>query len=93
MKRLNPLAALVLLAIAGAAHAATDAQAQALGKDLTPLGAEKAANKDGSIPAWSGGELKAPAGWKPGTPRPDPMRPTSRCTRSTPATPTSTRST
>lgn len=30
-------------------------QASALKSNLTPLGAEKAANKDGSIPAWTGG--------------------------------------
>jgi hypothetical protein len=72
MKRLTSLAAALLWAAAGTSQAATEAQAQALGKDLTPMGAEKAANKDGSIPAWSGGELKAPGGWKPGTPRPDP---------------------
>jgi hypothetical protein len=30
-------------------------QAARLGADLTPLGAEKAGNSDGSIPAWTGG--------------------------------------
>lgn len=34
-----------------------------LGKDLTPVGAEKAGNADGSIPAWSGGLTTAPAGF------------------------------
>ncbi|MFK0342122.1 DUF1329 domain-containing protein [Pseudomonas asiatica] len=34
--------------------------------DLTPTGAEKAGNADGSIPAWSGGLTQAPAGWSPG---------------------------
>lgn len=37
-------------------------EAASLGKDLTPVGAEKAGNKDGTIPAWSpkprDGELK-----------------------------------
>ena len=66
-------AALALLGHAApAAAAATEAQVQALGKDLTPVGAERGANKDGSIPAWAGGDLKAPPGWKPGQPRPDP---------------------
>ncbi|MCK0511303.1 DUF1329 domain-containing protein [Aromatoleum buckelii] len=46
--------------------AASDAEAAALGKNLTPIGAEAAANQDGSIPAWTGGMTKAPAGWKPG---------------------------
>src|SRR5580698_10213780 len=31
-------------------------QAGKLGKDLTPIGAEKAASKDGLVPAWTGGE-------------------------------------
>lgn len=52
--------------------AASDAQIARLGQDLTPIGAEKAGSKDGSIPAWSGGEMKAPAGWSPGKVRPDP---------------------
>ncbi|NMF87176.1 DUF1329 domain-containing protein [Aromatoleum petrolei] len=36
-----------------------------LGKDLTPNGAEMAGNADGSIPAWTGGLTKPPAGWDP----------------------------
>lgn len=36
-----------------------------LGKSLTPIGAEAGANKDGSIPAWTGGLCKAPAEYKP----------------------------
>ncbi len=38
-----------------------------LGTTLTPLGAEKAGNADGTIPAWEGGLSKPPAAWKPGT--------------------------
>jgi hypothetical protein len=34
-----------------------------LGRDLTPVGAEKAGNKDNSIPAWDGGLTKPPAGF------------------------------
>jgi hypothetical protein len=37
-----------------------------LGADLTPMGAEKAGNADGTIPAWEGGITKPPAGWKVG---------------------------
>ncbi|MDE1148577.1 MAG: DUF1329 domain-containing protein [Azospirillaceae bacterium] len=37
-----------------------------LGKTLTPNGAEKAANKDGTIPEWTGGITTPPAGYKPG---------------------------
>jgi hypothetical protein len=32
--------------------------------DLTPMGAEKAANKDGSIPTWEGGLTKSPPCYK-----------------------------
>jgi hypothetical protein len=65
-------AAICLATTLAAAQASDDAQIARLGRDLTPVGAEKAGNRDGSIPAWNGGELKAPAGWKPGQPRPDP---------------------
>jgi hypothetical protein len=51
----------------GSAWAAVDAdQASRLGKELTPVGAEKAGNAEGTIPAWEGGVTKAPAGYKPG---------------------------
>ena len=33
---------------------------------LTPIGAEKAANKDGTIPAYTGGLTTPPAGYKAG---------------------------
>lgn len=52
----------------GAAHAAGEADAARLGKDLTPVGAEKAGNKDGSIPAWQGTEAPTP-GWSYGKSR------------------------
>ena len=39
------------------------ADAARLGADLTPVGAEKAGNKDGTIPAWTGGLCAPPAGW------------------------------
>ena len=42
----------------------SQAEADRLGKDLTPTGAERAGNKDGSIPAWTGGLTAPPAGWK-----------------------------
>jgi hypothetical protein len=44
-----------------------------LGKDLTPLGGERAGNADGSIPAWDGGIVKPPAGYKPGEHYVDPF--------------------
>ena len=60
------------------AHAEIPAdQVARLGKDLTPLGAEKAGNADGSIPAWDGG-IKSPADagfpdFKSGGHHPDPF--------------------
>ncbi|GGO89457.1 hypothetical protein GCM10011348_47260 [Marinobacterium nitratireducens] len=44
-----------------------------LGNELTPVGAERAGNADGSIPEWTGGMTKAPAGYVPGGPRIDPF--------------------
>jgi hypothetical protein len=61
-----------LLPFAGNA-AVTEQEAAQLGKNLTPVGAEKAANKDGTIPEWTGGVVTAPPGWKPGQKRIDPF--------------------
>jgi hypothetical protein len=47
-------------------QAASSVDPSRLGNDLTPIGAEKAGNADGSIPAWDGGLTQAPAGWTPG---------------------------
>ncbi|MDB5885922.1 MAG: hypothetical protein JWR74_2093 [Polaromonas sp.] len=50
------------------AHAAVSAdEAKALGTTLTEFGAIKAGNKEGTIPAYTGGITKAPAGYKPGS--------------------------
>jgi hypothetical protein len=50
-----------------AANAAvTPEEAKALGTTLTAVGAEKAGNKDGSIPAYTGGLSTPPAGFKAG---------------------------
>lgn len=43
----------------------TAAEVARLGADLTPMGAEKAGNADGTIPAWTGGLCSPPAGWTP----------------------------
>jgi len=61
--------------VAAGAHAAITAeQAKALGSTLTGVGAEKGANKDGTIPAYSGGLSAAPTGFKAGEGmRPDPF--------------------
>jgi hypothetical protein len=44
---------------------AADADFSRLGKDLTPIGAERAGNADGTIPAWEGGLTTSPPGWDP----------------------------
>ena len=64
---LNPLRRYGLgLAVAAAcasfASISVADDAAKLGTDLTPSGAEKGANKDGSIPAWTGAEPPS-AGW------------------------------
>jgi hypothetical protein len=73
--RVIPLATAALslwLAAAGPAVAGVSAEEAAkLKTTLTPLGAERAGNKEGTIPAWSGGYTQAPAGYKSGQPRPD----------------------
>jgi len=56
--------AAILVGIATPASAKlSDAEIARLGADLTPVGAEKAGNKDGTIPAWDGGLCAPPAGW------------------------------
>jgi hypothetical protein len=58
--------ALLAVAVASSAQAAPSAADVArLGKDLTPIGAEKAGNKEGTIPEWTGGICTPPAGYKP----------------------------
>ena len=47
-------------------EAKVDAKTAAkLGTTLTPIGAEKAGNKAGTIPAWTGGITSAPKGYNP----------------------------
>ncbi len=68
------LAGSALLALAlGASAALSPADAERLGKDLTPLGGEKAGNAAGTIPAWDGGITTPPAGYKVGMHHPDPF--------------------
>lgn len=67
---LSGMAAFALsLSLSGAAFAA---DANDLGQSLTPIGAERAGNADGSIPDWTGGNLEVPAGWQSGDTRADP---------------------
>ncbi|MDB6143104.1 MAG: hypothetical protein JWP80_2148 [Pseudomonas sp.] len=65
----------LVLAIAGAAHGAvTPEQAAKLGTTLTGVGAEKAGNAAGTIPAFTGGLNVPPASYQQGSSvRPDPF--------------------
>jgi len=74
MKKLPLISLAVSIALSGNVLAKTSPeQAAKLGKELTPMGAERAANKDGSIPEWTGGITKAPAGYSPGDHHIDPF--------------------
>ena len=71
------VATLVMLSLTAANPFAiaevTPAEATRLTSDLTPLGAERAGNKDGTIPAWEGGYTQVWPGYQSGQPRPDPF--------------------
>lgn len=71
---LRSVSFLLLGALALQAQAKVDAdQAERLGRDLMPLGGEMAGNAAGTIPAWTGGLAKPPAGYEPGMHHPDPF--------------------
>ena len=64
----------IALATGQLVAAATPEQAGRLdGPELTPLGAERAGNADGTIPAWSGGITAPPAGYESGRQHVDPF--------------------
>jgi hypothetical protein len=65
-------------AMFGSGAVAGVAKAEAMGPDalkstLTPLGAERAGNAAGTIPAWTGEATPLPADFVPGSIRPDPF--------------------
>ncbi|MCW5605888.1 MAG: DUF1329 domain-containing protein [Burkholderiales bacterium] len=65
-------AAALLLSAATAIAAVPAQEAAQLGKNLTPMGAERAGNAAGTIPAWDGGITRPAAGYKEGGHYPDP---------------------
>lgn len=66
--------AVSIASVTGAHAAVSAADADKLKSTLTPLGGEKAGNKDNTIPAWSGGLTKSPfPNYKPGQHQPDPF--------------------
>jgi len=64
MKRTMRLALVLMFVALPAAAKVSQQEADQLKSSLTPMGGERAANKDGSIPAWAGGLTKAPACYK-----------------------------
>lgn len=76
MKRFVPIiiclsCAVIAVCGSNAFGALSVQEAEALKTTLTPLGAEKAGNAEGTIPAWDGGLLKQVPGFKNGAKRPD----------------------
>lgn len=68
------LSAAIFAALNTPAMAAVSAsEAAALGNSLTPMGAEKAGNAAGTIPAWTGGLTSPGAGFKAGGHYPNPF--------------------
>ncbi|GAB6909243.1 conserved exported hypothetical protein [Desulfosarcina cetonica] len=57
----------------GALAKVSTQEAEKLKTALTPVGAEKAGNADGTIPPWDGGYTTVPPGYKSGDLRPDPF--------------------
>lgn len=77
MKLFNTIAlsaTIVMLAGMGQAQAGAHPDwVHRLSEDLTPVGAERAGNADGTIPAWTGGITKPPPEYKPGDHHEDPF--------------------
>jgi hypothetical protein len=62
-----------LVAVSAGFAAVSPEEAAKLKTTLTPFGAERAGNKEGTIPAWEGGYTKVPPGYRSGDIRPDPF--------------------
>jgi len=84
--KLTMLASALALAVSAApVHAqVSEAEAARLGQDLTPMGAERAGNEAGTIPAWDGGLTSPPVEHEPGGHYADPLPMTKSCSPSTP---------
>jgi hypothetical protein len=63
----------LFIASVPALAAISASEAERLGNDLTPMGAERAGNEAGTIPEWDGGITGAPAGFESGGHHPDPF--------------------
>jgi hypothetical protein len=69
----TPLVHLLALAALSLPATAAERDFSRLSRDLTPIGAERAGNADGTIPAWDGGLTQPPAGWNTGQGYVDPF--------------------
>ncbi len=70
-----PAFLVVLLGLVSSAGAGvSDEQAARLGADLTPMGAERAGNAEGTIPAWTGGITQPPPSYEEGGWHEDPYQ-------------------
>lgn len=63
----------MMLAAPAALAKVSSEEAAKLGKELTPFGAIRAGNTEGTIPAWEGGITTPPAGYQPGMHHLDPF--------------------
>lgn len=73
MNRVKLLSLTISMVLSAGALAKIPAeQAATLSSELTPLGATRAANADGSIPEWTGGITELPAGYTVGAHHIDP---------------------
>jgi len=65
---------LVLVASTAVGRPTEEEIARLGGPELTPVGAERPGNAQGTIPEWTGGVTEPPPGWKPGEKRIDLFR-------------------
>lgn len=72
-KSFGSIALMMVLSLTAQAKITPEQAARLGGDELTPVGAERAGNADGSIPAWTGGIQELPAGYKPGERLVDPF--------------------
>ena len=72
-KTMQLVGGLLCLSALTAMAAVTPEEAARLKTELTPLGGERAGNKEGTIPAWTGGYTTAQAGFRNGGRRDNPF--------------------
>ena len=75
VNRLGLASGLIFAAVfaSAAAFAVSPQETEQLKTSLTPIGAERAGNKEGTIPPWSGGFTAASPGYRAATPHADPF--------------------